>query len=222
MARELRADAASAYRGLVHENPMFLEYFHEATPVSELAAMNIGSRPAQRKGGSGLTSLRAIPWQFAWTQTRLLLGAWLGIEDALGNAIGRGELERLREMYREWPHLRSVVDLTEMVLAKAEPRIAEEYDRRLVPSHLQPIGTELRARIDRAISAVLSVTNHGELIESNPVLRRSIDVRNPYVDPINLLQIELLRRVRSDPDDQVRDALHLTINGIAAGMRNTG
>ncbi|MBA2260140.1 MAG: phosphoenolpyruvate carboxylase [Acidobacteria bacterium] len=222
LAGKLRDEAASAYRGIVHEDPSFLEYFHEATPVSELAAMNIGSRPAQRKGGSGLTSLRAIPWQFAWTQTRLLLGAWLGIEDALGNAIGRGELERLREMYREWPHLRSVIDLTEMVLAKAEPRIAEEYDRRLVPSHLQPIGTELRARIDRAMSAVLSVTNHGELIESNPVLRRSIDVRNPYVDPINLLQIELLRRVRSDPDDQVRDALHLTINGIAAGMRNTG
>ena len=223
LAGELRDDAASAYRGLVHENPMFLEYFHEATPVSELSAMNIGSRPARRKGGEGdVTNLRAIPWQFAWTQTRLLLAAWLGIEEALANAIGRGELERLREMYGKWPHFRSVIDLTEMVLAKAEPRIAEEYDRRLVPSRLQPIGAELRARLDRAMSAVLSVTGHRDLIESNPVLRRSIDVRNPYVDPINLLQIELLRRFREDPDEQVRAALHVTINGIAAGMRNTG
>ena len=218
----LRDDAGKAYRRIVHENPNFLEYFSQATPESELAEMNIGSRPARRKAGMDVANLRAIPWQFAWTQTRLLLGAWLGIEDALANAIERGEIERLREMYREWPHFHSVIDLTEMVLAKAEARIAGEYDRRLVASHLQPIGSELRARLERAIDAVLAVTGHRELIESNAVLRRSIDVRNPYVDPINLLQIELLRRFRRDPDEQVGAALHVTINGVAAGMRNTG
>ena len=222
LTERLRDDAGRAYRRIVHEDPQFLEYFSQATPESELAAMNIGSRPARRKAGIDVANLRAIPWQFAWTQTRLLLGAWLGIEDALANVIERGELERLREMYREWPHFHSVIDLTEMVLAKAETRIAGEYDRRLVASHLQPIGTELRARLARAMDAVLAVTGHRELIESNAVLRRSIDVRNPYVDPINLLQIELLRRFRRDPDEQVGAALHVTINGIAAGMRNTG
>ena len=215
--------AAKAYREVVYENPRFLEYFRQATPEAELSAMNAGSRPARRGGDPGVTSLRAIPWQFAWTQTRLLLGAWLGIEGALGGAIARGETDRLREMYRGWPHFRSVIELIEMVLAKAEPRIAEEYDRRLVAPELRPIGADLREKLRQATQAVLTVTGHRDLIESNPVLRRSIDVRNPYVDPINLLQVELLRRVRDEPDDEAaRAALHVTINGVAAGMRNTG
>jgi phosphoenolpyruvate carboxylase len=218
----LRDDARGAYRELVYDDPRFLDYFGQATPESELSAMNIGSRPARRDSDPGVKSLRAIPWQFAWTQTRLLLGAWLGVEAALERAIERGEGERLREMYREWPHFRSVVDLMEMVLAKAEPGIAAEYDRRLVSPRLQPVGAGLRSRLRGAIDAVLAVTGHDLLIESNPVLRRSIDVRNPYVDPINLLQVELLRRFREQPDDPVRAALQVTINGIAAGMRNTG
>jgi phosphoenolpyruvate carboxylase len=214
--------ARDAYRAMVYDDPRFLEYFRQATPEDELGAMNIGSRPARRKSDPSVKSLRAIPWQFAWTQTRLLLGAWLGAEAALDAAIQPGDQERLREMYREWPYFRSVIDLLEMVLAKAEPGIAAEYDRRLVSPPLQPLGMELRARLERARTAVLRVTGHRELIESNAVLRRSIDVRNPYVDPINLLQVELLRRVRERADDPVRDALHVTINGIAAGLRNTG
>jgi phosphoenolpyruvate carboxylase len=214
--------ARDAYRGVVYDDPRFLEYFSQATPESELSAMNIGSRPARRKRDTTVRSLRAIPWQFAWTQTRLLLGAWLGTEAALESAIESGELDRLRTMHREWPWFQSVIDLIEMVLAKAEPRIAAEYDRRLVAPELQPLGAELRTRLDRARTSVLAVTEHAELIESNTVLRRSIDVRNPYVDPINLTQVELLRRLREHPDERVRDALHVTINGIAAGMRNTG
>jgi phosphoenolpyruvate carboxylase len=190
--------------------------------VSELSSMNIGSRPARRAHADGVAGLRAIPWQFAWTQTRLLLGAWLGVEDAFEQALARGDNELLRAMYADWPHFRAVIDLTEMVLAKADERIAAEYDRRLVPPELQSIGMDLRRRLDRATAAVLSVTGHRQLVESDPVLRRSIDVRNPYVDPINLVQIELLRRVRRDPDERVRTALHVTINGVAAGMRNTG
>jgi phosphoenolpyruvate carboxylase len=214
--------ARDAYRGVVYDDPRFLEYFGQATPESELSAMNIGSRPARRKRDATVRSLRAIPWQFAWTQTRLLLGAWLGTEAALESAIGSGQLDRLRTMHREWPWFQSVIDLIEMVLAKAEPRIAAEYDRQLVSPELQPLGAELRSRLDRASTSVLAVTEHAELIESNTVLRRSIDVRNPYVDPINLTQVELLRRLREHPDERVRDALHVTINGIAAGMRNTG
>lgn len=218
----LRDDARDAYRGVVYEDERFGEYFETATPQAELSAMNIGSRPARRASGPALENLRAIPWQFAWTQTRLLLAAWLGIEEALEQAERRGDADRVRRMYREWTHFRSVIDLMEMVLAKAEPAIAAEYDRRLVPPHLHPLGADLRSRLLRAQRSVLAITGHHELVESNAVLRRSIDVRNPYVDPINLLQVELLRRLRANPDDRVRDALLVTINGIAAGLRNTG
>ena len=216
----LREVAREAYRGVVYDDPRFLDYFREATPEAELSAMNIGSRPARRQGDPGVKSLRAIPWQFAWTQTRLLLGAWLGADSALERELAR-DADQLRAMYREWPHVRSLIDLLEMVLAKAAPDIAAEYDRRLVSPGLCPLGADLRARLARASAAVLAVTGHDGLIESNTVLRRSIDVRNPYVDPINLVQVELLRRLRAG-DEGVRAALNVTINGIAAGMRNTG
>jgi len=219
---QLRDRARTAYRAFVYDDPRFIEYFHAATPADELGAMNIGSRPARRKPGTSVSTLRAIPWQFAWTQTRLMLGAWLGAEEALADALARGERDRLRTMYLEWPHFHSMLDLLAMVLAKADARIAAEYDRRLVPAQLQALGAELRARLRRAIETVLDASGHSELLESNPVLRRSIDVRNPYVDPINLVQIELLRRVRTQRDERARAALMVTINGIAAGMRNTG
>jgi phosphoenolpyruvate carboxylase len=220
----LRDAAKHAFRSVVYEHPQFVQYFHAATPEAELAEMNIGSRPARRKTAdtAGVSSLRAIPWQFAWTQTRLLLGAWLGTEDALERAFADGGESLLRRMYAEWPYFQSVMDLIEMVLAKSDGRIAAEYDRRLVPPGLQPLGRDLRTRLDRVVAAVLRVTGHGVLLESNTVLRRSIDVRNPYVDPINLVQIELLRRFRASPDDRVKAALLVTINGVAAGMRNTG
>ena len=128
-----------------------------------------------------------------------MLGAWLGVEDALDRAVARGERDRLIEMYREWPHFQSAIGLIEMVLAKADGRIAAEYDRQLVPAALQPLGAELRARLARAIRGVLDVAGTASCCESNPVIRRSIDVRNPYVDPLNLVQVELLRRVRQQP-----------------------
>jgi len=220
----LRNTARTSYRAIVYDHPRFVEYFRTATPEAELAELNIGSRPARRKVAEtdpGVQSLRAIPWQFAWTQTRLMLGAWLGLEDAFDAAFVRGERDQIREMYREWTHFRSAIDLIEMVLAKADARIAAEYDRRLVPADLQPLGADLRDRLTRAIARVLEVSGHREPLESNPVLRRSIDVRNPYVDPINLVQVELLRRARLH-DDRVKAALLVTVNGVAAGMRNTG
>jgi phosphoenolpyruvate carboxylase len=219
----LSDDACRVYRSYVYEQPDFLEYFRTSTPQGELAGLNIGSRPARRNVRGGLGSLRAIPWQFAWTQTRLLLASWLGVEEALERAFARGQGDELRRMYREWSHFRSMMDLMEMVLAKADARIAGEYDRQLVPASLHPLGEELRARLQRASRALLAVTGHQELLDDNPVLRRSINVRNPYVDPINLLQVELLRRIRSgDADPRLSHALMVTVNGIAAGMRNTG
>jgi phosphoenolpyruvate carboxylase len=219
----LSSDACASYRRIVTDDPSFLDYFHASTAQAELEDVNIGSRPARREKGSGLDGLRAIPWQFAWTQTRLLLASWLGLEEALDRAFDRGEGELLQTMYREWPHFRSAMDLFEMVLAKADARIAAEYDRQLVPDHLRPLGQELRDRLGRAASALLRVTGHRYLLEGNQVLRRSIDVRNPYVDPINLVQIEVVRRLRQgDHDPRLHDAFVVTVNGIAAGMRNTG
>jgi phosphoenolpyruvate carboxylase len=218
----LAADARAAYRRVVDENPQFPDYFHSATPEAEIDELNLGSRPARRASQGGVRGLRAIPWQFAWTQTRLMLGAWLGVEEAIDRAVDRGESDRLREMYLHWPHFQSAIGLIEMVLAKADGRIAAEYDRQLVPPPLQPIGVELRERLGRAIRGVLGVAGHAELLESTPVIRRSIDVRNPYVDPLNLVQVELLRRLRRHPDARTRRALLITVNGIAAGMRNTG
>jgi phosphoenolpyruvate carboxylase len=220
----LSARAHDAFRRTVYDDPRFIEYFRTATPEAELDAMHIGSRPARRQQQDALQALRAIPWQFAWMQTRLLLPSWLGIEEAIGPA----DRDLCREMYHSWPFFRSTIELMEMALAKADGGIAAHYDRHLVPREEQDLGEMLRERLQRAIDAVLAVTGHQQLLDNNPVLRRSIDVRNPYVDPINLLQVELLRRLRAasdtNSDDAVwlRRALLVTINGVAAGMRNTG
>jgi phosphoenolpyruvate carboxylase len=223
----LSAAARDAFRGTVYDDPRFIDYFQAATPVAELDALHIGSRPARRDQQAALQSLRAIPWQFAWTQTRLLLASWLGIEEAVSD----DDRAFCREMYRAWPFFRSTIELMEMALAKADAGIAAHYDRHLVPPDLLDLGRELRARLQQAIAVVLDITDHRQLLDNNPVLRRSIDVRNPYVDPINLVQVELLHRLRASRDhamavneDEVRlrRALLVTINGIAAGMRNTG
>jgi phosphoenolpyruvate carboxylase len=218
----LSSDAAATYRQIVYETPEFLDYFRTSTPELDIGALNIGSRPARRGRAADVSGLRAIPWQFAWTQTRLMLGAWLGIEDALDCAAGRGEHDLVMRMYREWPYFQSEINLIEMVLAKADGRIAGEYDRRLVPPRLQALGAALRARLTRATHGVLDLTGHGEPLAATPVIRRSIAVRNPYVDPLNLVQIELLRRLRTHDDPRARAALMVTVNGVAAGMRNTG
>jgi phosphoenolpyruvate carboxylase len=220
---DLAEHSRTVYRGSVYERPEFVEYFRAATPEPELAHLNIGSRPARRGSGSGVESLRAIPWVFAWTQTRLMLPAWLGVGAALDAAIQEGRLSVLQGMYREWPFFHSTIDLIEMVLAKASPEIAARYDAHLVPERLRPVGSELRAQLDQTVDAVLLVTGHGELLEDNAVLRRSIDVRNPYVDPINIVQVEVLRRLREEGESpELLDAFAICVNGIAAGMRNTG
>jgi phosphoenolpyruvate carboxylase len=217
-------DSRAAYRAVVCE-PRFIDYFRSATPESELRAINIGSRPAKRPSAdAGLESLRAIPLQFAWTQTRLLLASWLGVEAALGGAHARGDDRLLETMYDEWPFFESTIDLIEMVLAKTDGRIAALYDRELVAPELRPLGASLRAKLEDAIASVLRVTRHRELVDNNRVLRRSIDVRNPYVDPINLVQVKLLRRLRAGGggDERLGRAFVVTVNGIAAGLRNTG
>jgi phosphoenolpyruvate carboxylase len=220
---ELADTSRRVYRECVYHDPRFVPYFRAATPEVELEDLTIASRPARRRADGGVETLRAIPWVFAWTQTRLLLPSWLGVGEALSDAIDRGEIEHLRRMYREWPFFRSTLDLIEMVLAKADGRIAAHYDQALAAPELQQLGTDLRDRLRKTTASVLAVTGRERLLADNPVLQRSIDVRNPYVDPINLVQVELLRRLRrASDDDRLRHAFLITVNGIAAGMRNTG
>lgn len=218
------ADRSRAhFREMVYETPDFIEYFRTATPEPELGRLRIGSRPARRRAGGGVKSLRAIPWVFAWTQTRLMLPSWLGVGAALEDALAAGAEDELRAMYRDWPFFRSTLDLIEMVVAKASPEITAFYDAALVPAQLRHLGDTLRADLARTTRVLLQVTGHEHPLESNPVLRRSIDVRNPYVDPINLVQAEVLRRLRApDADPALFDAFLSTVNGVAAGMRNTG
>ncbi|WP_290653374.1 phosphoenolpyruvate carboxylase [Aquisalimonas sp.] len=219
---QLSATAVDAYRGTVRHTAGFVDYFRAATPEQEIAGLTIGSRPAKRRETGGVESLRAIPWIFSWTQTRLLLPAWLGIGEAMGQAIERGEADELRTMFAKWPFFHALLDMVEMVLAKADPDVAAQYDRRLVPAELQALGEQLRERYHRTLDGVLTVTGHDRPLQDFPVVRRSVDVRNPYVDPLNRLQVELLHRVRHRNEEHLRKALQVCINGIAAGMRNTG
>jgi phosphoenolpyruvate carboxylase len=210
------------YRGIVRHHPQFVSYFRSVTPEVELGNLKISSRPARRRKGSGVESLRAIPWVFAWTQTRLLLPSWLGVGAGLAAALEGPDRAVLQQAAQEWPYLRSFLDLVAMVLAKAEPRIAARYEALLAPDDVIALGEDLRARLEATIQAVLETRNQQDLLQGNPVLQRTLHVRNPYVDPLNLLQAELLCRLRRNPDAALQDALMVTINGIAAGMRNTG
>jgi len=217
----LAEGAMAAYREVTRQS-RFVPYFRVATPGIELGSLQIGSRPARRKAGDGLSSLRAIPWIFAWTQTRLLLPAWLGIETAFQEAADDGGLAELREMAANWPFFQSTLSLLELALAKADERIAARYDALLTPAELAGVGEGLRARLKQMRSILLHVLDQEELLEADPTLRRSLQLRRAYLDPINLIQAELLRRQRNADDVQLQDALLATVNGIAAGLKNTG
>jgi phosphoenolpyruvate carboxylase len=215
----------AAYRQLIAETPSFIDYFEAVTPIAELARLNIGSRPAKRRSSSDVRSLRAIPWIFAWTQNRNMLPVWLGVGEALAAGLNSEHRDRLVTMAKEWPFLSSTLALIEMVIAKADIRIAKSYeDSLLAPdSPLRALGAEVHKRFATTETTLMAVLGANELLQSNSVLKRSIRVRNPYVDPINFVQIDLLRRLRAgDASESLRDALMVTINGISAGMRNTG
>ncbi|PJE43180.1 MAG: phosphoenolpyruvate carboxylase [Pseudomonas sp.] len=221
---KLASDGVSAYRAVVREHPQFVDYFRQATPEQELGRLPLGSRPAKRREG-GVESLRAIPWIFAWTQTRLMLPAWLGWEAALDNALQRGEGELLGQMREHWPFFRTRIDMLEMVLAKADESIAQLYDERLVEPALRPLGEHLRGLLSQAVVAVLGLTGQSQLLAHSPETLESISVRNTYLDPLHLLQAELLARSRlrdNQADSPLEQALLVSVAGIAAGLRNTG
>jgi phosphoenolpyruvate carboxylase len=212
------------YRGIVREEPDFVAYFRAATPEVEFGNLPLGSRPAKRKIDGGIESLRAIPWIFAWSQNRLMLPAWLGAGEALQDAADRGELKLLREMEQQWPFFETRISMLEMVYTKAEPNLAKYYELCLVKPELHHLGVKLRQRLQLGIDAVLSLTQATELMSHTPWSRESVKLRNPYIDPLNFLQTELLARTRREvePSEHVQLALMLTIAGVAAGMRNTG
>ncbi len=210
------------YRAVVRHDPQFVAYFRAATPEQELAKLPLGSRPAKRRADGGVESLRAIPWIFAWTQIRLMLPAWLGSDAALQQALDSQQFALVQTMRREWPFFRSYIDMLEMVVAKADANIAAYYDKRLVSPELSVLGADLRCRLANTIELVKQIKQQDALLTENPVIRQSIDVRNPYIDPLHFLQAELLYRDRNQPDAQLEQALMITMAGISAGMRNTG
>ena len=222
----IACDSQAAYRSLVYEDPQFVEYFRQATPIDVIQRMEIGSRPASRQStepGGEIEQLRAIPWVFAWTQSRHLLPGWYGLGAALDHAVKRHGAAALGEMIREWPFLRALVDDVEMVLATADLTIAARYaglagqlGKRYFPL--------IRAEFERTVGNVLALKQEKALLDSDPALQRSILLRNPYVDPMSLLQIDLLERWRAEgrPDNEVFRALLASVRGIAQGLQSTG
>jgi phosphoenolpyruvate carboxylase len=224
IAEELSARAFEAYRALV-KTPGFVEYFRASTPIAEISDLNIGSRPASRRASERIEDLRAIPWVFSWSQCRLMLPGWYGFGAAVETWIERNRKpDELRQMYREWPFFRSVLSNLDMVLAKTDLAIASRYAE-LVPSGKlrRDIFGRLSDEWHRTRKWLAAITGNAELLVDNPTLARSIRSRFPYLDPLNHVQVELLRRYRSgDRDERLLRGIHLTINGLAAGLRNSG
>jgi phosphoenolpyruvate carboxylase len=227
LMERLSGDAYRAYRDLVYETDGFVRFFREATVVSEIANLNIGSRPASRKASEKIEDLRAIPWVFSWAQMRLMLPGWYGFGAAVQSwldAEPQTGMDTLRAMYREWPFFQMLLSNMDMVLAKSDIAIASRYAELVSDISLRErIFSRLRAEWQASIEALLAIMEQNQLLETNPLLARSIRNRFPYMDPLNHMQIELLRRYRAgDGDEDVVTGIHLTINGIAAGLRNSG
>ena len=223
----LSREAYCAYRGLVYETPGFDRFFRESTVIGEIANLNIGSRPSSRTTSGRIDDLRAIPWVFSWAQCRLMLPGWYGfgsaVEAWLGTRPSKG-MATLRAMYRGWPFFQTLLSNMDMVLAKSDIAIASRYAELVSDTALRDrVFSRLRAEWQSTVDALLRIMEQESLLESNPLLARSIRNRFPYLDPLNHMQIELLKRYRAgDTDEDVVTGIHLTINGLAAGLRNSG
>ena len=233
-ADAISAASFAAYRKLVYETPGFTDYFFSATPIREIAELNIGSRPASRKATRAIEDLRAIPWSFSWGQCRVALPGWCGFGSAIEAFLGKEPKQRkerlalLQKMHKQWPFFRTLLSTLDMVLAKSDLGIAARYVELVEAKKLgKRIFGLVRAEWQRTDDALALITGEKKRLASNPSLARSIEHRFPYLDPLNHLQVELMRRYRSgrsdDPGmDRVKRGIHISINGVAAGLRNTG
>jgi phosphoenolpyruvate carboxylase len=219
-ASKLSQASMSAYRALVYETPGFVDYFRAATPIAELAELKIGSRPASRTASTAIEDLRAIPWVFSWSQSRVMLPGWFGF----GSAVQGMDMAELQAMGREWPFFRTLIQNMEMIMAKADMTIARRYARLVPDANLgATIYGAIKDEWDKTRDAVLTITGQSDLLGGQPELDRLIRLRMPYVEPLNHVQIELIRRRRAGDDDPlVREGILLAINGVAAGLRNSG
>ncbi|HBR00812.1 MAG TPA: phosphoenolpyruvate carboxylase, partial [Cyanobacteria bacterium UBA11691] len=239
---ELAIKARSHYRSLIYEQPDFLDFFHYATPIQEISQLQISSRPARRGGKKkGLSGLRAIPWVFSWTQARYLLPSWYGVGAALQEFIDQEpqqHLKLLQYFYAKWPFFKMVVSKVEMTLSKVDLHISRHYLEKLCPQEelgrLELVFEQIKEEFYRTREVILAITNHERLLDGDPILQRSVQLRNRTIIPLGMLQVSLLSRLRQhntsgssgvisrySKGELLRGAL-LTINGIAAGMRNTG
>ncbi|MDO8440381.1 MAG: phosphoenolpyruvate carboxylase, partial [Polaromonas sp.] len=231
-AAELSQTSMAAYRALVYETPGFTEYFFSATPIREIAELNIGSRPASRKATQKIEDLRAIPWGFSWGQCRLTLPGWYGFGSAIAQMLNRGgtpasrkeALALLQKMYRQWPFFRALLSNMDMVLAKSDLALASRYSELVSDARLRKkIFSVIEAEWHRTAEALTLITGEKQRLAGNAALQRSIRHRFPYIDPLHHLQVELVRRYREGKaDERVQRGIHISINGIAAGLRNTG
>ena len=222
---QMSAAAFRAYRALVYETPRFIEFWQAATPLDEITRLHIGSRPVSRGGNTAVTNIRAIPWVFSWMQSRYNLPGWYGLGSGLELFPDK---KLLNEMYAGWPFFRTLLDNAETSLLKADMGIAALYAE-LVPDRdlAQSMFETILAEYERTKAAVLETSAHTNLMDSEPVTQNAVRLRNPYVDPLNYIQVEILRRLRAQPgsaaeEETLREAVILTINGIAAGLKNTG
>lgn len=220
----MAARSTEAYRALVYGDDGFVSFFEQMTPISEISELKLGSRPARRTTSHRIEDLRAIPWVFSWTQARVLLPGWYGLGSALEAGVSTYGLAYLQEMETSWPYFSAVLSNAEMALAKADMRVASQYIELVEPVELrQRIWSAITAEFERTVRNLLAVTGQHALLDRDPVLQRSIERRNPYVDPLSFIQVELLARFRDDGavDEFLRPVL-LSINGIAGALKNTG
>ncbi|MHA7839827.1 MAG: phosphoenolpyruvate carboxylase, partial [bacterium] len=235
--RTVAEASREAYRDLVYETPGFVDVFYAMTPIEEVSALNLGSRPAKRTQTRAIENLRAIPWTFSWNQTRILLPSWYGAGSGFATYCerhpgGRDEaMGRLRTMYRRWPYFRGVIDNLEQVLVKADLHVAARYAELASGTEgTSEVFLRIEKEFQRTLRAVRDVSGDRVLLARDPELREALDRRTPYLDVLSYLQVELLERKRSgrgldggaEDLERVERAIHLTINGVAAGLRNTG
>ncbi len=223
----LSADALRAYRHLVYDTPDFALFFQTATPIAEIAGLHIGSRPAARRQSGKIEDLRAIPWVFSWSLARIMLPGWYGFGSAVQayrERDGERALAQLRQMYGSWPFLQACLSNMDMVLAKSDLGIAARYADLVTDARLRDaVFGRIRAEWKLTVENLFAITGQREFLEGNPTLARSFRNRSPYIDPLNHLQVTLLKRFRGgDSDERMKHAIMLTINGIAAGLRNSG